>query len=159
LVRICFVCLGNICRSPIAEGVMRHLVGDAGLARSIEVESAGTASYHAGEAADRRARQAAERRGIALRGRARQFKRADWDKFDYVLAMDLTNLRDLQESAPSHDHLKKLKLLREFDSEAPPGASVPDPYYGDDDGFDEVLDICQSACEKLLAHVRREHGL
>jgi protein-tyrosine phosphatase len=159
LVRVCFVCLGNICRSPSAEGVMRHLVQQAGLDGAIKVDSAGTASYHAGELPDRRARLVAKRRGVELSGRARQFLRSDWDHFDYVVAMDLSNMRDLQESVPSQDYLKKLRLLREYDPEAPRGASVPDPYYGGDEGFDDVLDLCEAACRGLLDQIRRAHGL
>jgi protein-tyrosine phosphatase len=138
---------------------MRHLVEQAGLTDRIEVDSAGTASYHSGEAPDRRARMVARKRGIDVGGKARQWKRADWDRFDYVIAMDQSNLRDLQETSPSLDHLKKLKLLREFDQDAPRGASVPDPYYGGEEGFDDVLDICAAACRELLEHIRREHRL
>lgn len=159
MVRICFVCLGNICRSPTAEGVMRHIVREAGLEGRIEIDSAGTAAYHAGEMPDARAAQAARLRGIDLSGRARQFKARDWQRFDYVLAMDRSNLRDLEASAPSSAVRGKLSLLRAFDPDSPSGAGVPDPYYGGDAGFDEVLDLCEAACRGLLGHVCREHGL
>ena len=138
---------------------MRHLVEKAGLRAAIQVDSAGTAAYHAGETADRRARAAARRRGIEMTGRARQFKAGDWLAFDYVLAMDAENLRNLRATAPDARALEKLHLLRSFDPKAPPRAAVPDPYYGGDEGFDEVLDLCEAACSGLLARVRQEHGL
>jgi protein-tyrosine phosphatase len=159
MLRLCFVCLGNICRSPTAEGVMRHLVREAGLEGSIEVDSAGTIAYHAGEPPDSRAEAAARARGIILTGRARRFERADWDRFDYVLAMDRANFEDLREVAPHDSALAKLFTLRSFDPESPPNAPVPDPYYGGPDGFEKVLDHCHAACRGLLAHVRAKHGL
>jgi len=152
-VRICFVCLGNICRSPTAHGVMEHLVAEAGLARTVTIESAGTGAYHVGELPDPRTRAAAKRRGYALSSRAQQFTAADLDRFDLVIAMDRTNLRNLQlfadgRTAPS------IHLLRSFDPTAPANADVPDPWYGGDAGFEEVLDQCERACAGLLAHVR-----
>jgi protein-tyrosine phosphatase len=158
-VALCFVCLGNICRSPTAAGVMRHLVKEAKLAGVVKVESAGTAGYHCGEAPDRRAQAAGARRGIPIEGAARQFVRGDWNRFDYVLAMDRANYEDLERTAPPELRAGKLHLLRSFDPKSPAGASVPDPYYGGDDGFDEVLDLCLSACRPLLERIRREHGL
>lgn len=159
MVRICFVCLGNICRSPTAEGVMQHLVTRAGLSEHIELDSAGTSAYHIGERPDRRSAEAARRRGIELVGRSRQFDACDFDDFHYVVAMDTSNLRDLKGLARSQADRDKLSLLRDFDPDSPRGASVPDPYYGGVDGFDEVLDICEAGCRHLLAHVREEHGL
>ena len=159
MVRVCFVCLGNICRSPIGEGVLRHLSREAGLADAVEVDSAGTAGYHAGEQPDARARAAGRRFGIEVAGRARQFIRSDFDRFDYVLAMDGTNFDDLAELMPSESAKNKLHLLRSFDPAAPPGASVPDPYYGGDEDFDDVVRLCLAACGPLLERVRREHGL
>lgn len=159
MVTLCFVCLGNICRSPTAAGVMRHLIREAGLESHIVVESAGTAGYHVGEAPDRRSRSAAARRGIDIDNRGKQFKREDFARFDYVLAMDRSNLDDLTRLAGRAELDGKLRLLRSFDPASPPGSAVPDPYYGGEDGFDEVLDLCLAACRELLAHVRREHGL
>jgi len=138
---------------------MHKLVSEAGLSGAIEVDSAGTAGYHTGEPPDARARSAGERRGVRLTGRARKFKRQDWEAFDYVLAMDRSNYDDLKDSAPSVEAARKLHLLRAFDDSAPKWSGVPDPYYGGDDGFDEVLDICERACQGLLAHLRREYGL
>lgn len=159
MVRLCFVCLGNICRSPIAEGVMRHLVREAGLSGLVEIDSAGTAGYHAGEPPDTRARAAGRRFGVDVGGRARQFKSVDFARFDYVLALDRSNFDDLGEIAPDAASRKKLQLLRSFDVEAPHGASVPDPYYGGDEDFDDVVRMCLAACSALLERVRREHEL
>lgn len=138
---------------------MRHLVREAGLEHAIRVESAGTAGYHAGDPPDFRACAAGERRGIEIGGSARQFQRADWEHFDYVLALDRTNFEDLAATAPDAAAKKKLFMLRSFDPKSPPDASVPDPYYGSEDGFDLVLDLCLAACKPLLEKVRREHGL
>jgi protein-tyrosine phosphatase len=159
VISVCFVCLGNICRSPTAEGVFRHLVAEAGLAAAIEIDSAGTAGYHSGEAPDRRARAAGRRAGIAIEGRGRQFSAADFARFDYVVAMDASNLADLERLAGSRDAASKVRLLRSFDPAAPKGAPIPDPYYGDDSGFDEVLELCRVACQHLLRQIRAEHGL
>jgi protein-tyrosine phosphatase len=158
-IRICFVCLGNICRSPTAEGVFVHLVRDAGLHDRLVVDSAGTAAYHAGERPDRRSLAAARARGIELPGRARQFVAADFARFDYVIAMDKKNLAELLGLAPDDDARAKVHLFRHFDPDAPRGAEVPDPYYGGGDGFETVLDICASASHGLLVHLRRAHDL
>ena len=151
--RICFVCLGNICRSPTAHGVMEHLVAEAGLASAVTIESAGTGAYHVGELPDPRTRAAAKRRGFALTSRAQQFTAADLDRFDLVIAMDRSNLRHLQLLADGRT-APGIHLLRSFDSTAPANADVPDPWYGGDAGFEEVLDQCERACAGLLAHVR-----
>jgi len=151
--RVCFVCLGNICRSPTAEGVMRHLVAQAGRAEAFEIDSAGTAAYHEGERPDRRSLATARARGVELPGRARQFRREDFARFDHVLAMDRENLRELLRLAPDEAARAKVALLRSFDPDAPPGAEVPDPYYGGADGFEQVFEICMAACRGLLAHV------
>jgi protein-tyrosine phosphatase len=159
VIRVCFVCLGNICRSPTAEGVMRHLVREAGLEERFEIDSAGTAGYHRGEPPDARARAAGQRRGIEIGGRARQFKAQDFERFHYVLAMDRSNFEDLLELAGEARRVDRLHLLRAFDPASPKGASVPDPYYGGEEGFEEVLDICFAACRGLLQAVKKEHGL
>lgn len=150
MTRVCFVCLGNICRSPTAEGVFRHLVAEAGLDDRLEIDSAGTAAYHAGESPDRRSAATARRRGVSLVGRARQFIREDFERFDHVLAMDRSNLDALLRLAPSDTARAKVRLLRDHDPDSPPGAEVPDPYYGGPDGFDDVFDICMAACRGLL---------
>lgn len=153
-VRVCFVCLGNICRSPTAEGVFRSLVEEAGLADRIAIDSAGTGGWHEGDPPDRRARAAAHARGIVVGGRARPFHPDDFDRFDYVVAMDAENLAELSARAPNDEARARLSLLRDFDPEAPSGAEVPDPYYGGPDGFDRVLDLCLASCRALLDHVR-----
>lgn len=137
---------------------MRHLVRAAGLEHGIEVDSAGTAGYHAGEPPDPRARAAGKRCGIEITGRARAFERKDFERFDYILAMDQSNLEALRALAPKSGS-SKLALLRSFDADSPPGASVPDPYYGSDAEFDHVIALCQRACAGLLEHIRREHRL
>lgn len=149
--RICFVCLGNICRSPTAHGVMQHLVREHGLAHAITIESAGTAAEH-DEPTDPRTIAAARRRGFALGSRARRFTSADLDRYDLVIAMDANNLRDLRRLAGTRA-APEIVLLRRFDPAAPADAEVPDPWYGGAAGFEEVLDQCERACAGLLAHI------
>lgn len=157
-VSVCFVCLGNICRSPTAEGVMRALLQAEGLQGVVEVDSAGTGAYHAGERADARARAVAEGRGLRLTSIARQFVAADFARFDYVVAMDRQNLRNLRALTAEPSELDRLLLLRSLDAETPGEAlDVPDPYY--EDNFDEVFDICDRGCRGLLARMRSAHGL
>jgi protein-tyrosine phosphatase len=158
MVSVCFVCLGNICRSPTAEGVMRHIVREAGLENQVRVDSAGTGSWHIGESPDQRARSAGRRRGIEIGGAARQFQRADFARFDYVLAMDSANYENLAELAPNAQARAKLHLLRSFDPASPPNSAVPDPYYGGDEGFDEVVELCLAACRPLLDRIRKDHA-
>jgi protein-tyrosine phosphatase len=155
-VRILFVCLGNICRSPTAEGTMRALVREAGLQEQIEIDSAGTGGWHVGEAPDRRATQAARARGIALEGTARQVTPEDFDDFDLLVAMDRSNLRALRQLALGEEERARLRLLREFDpaSAGESDLDVPDPYYGAGDGFEEVLDLVGAACAGLLEQIR-----
>jgi protein-tyrosine phosphatase len=156
MARVLFVCLGNICRSPTAEGVMARLVADAGLEHAIELDSAGTGAWHVGSPPDARATAAAAARGIALRGVARQVRAEDFERFDLLLAMDAENHRDLRALAPYGEAREKLRMLREFDPAAPDAVSldVPDPYYGGEDGFDHVLDLVEAACAGLLAELR-----
>ena len=140
--------MGNICRSPTAEGVFRYHVEGAGLAEHIEIDSAGTHAYHVGEPADHRARAAAERRGMSLEGiRARRVSSQDFERFDYILAMDEDNLARLEDEAPQ-EHRHKLRLFLEF---AQTGErEVPDPYYGGAAGFERVLDLVDEASRGLL---------
>jgi protein-tyrosine phosphatase len=146
-VKLLFVCLGNICRSPTAEGVMRHLVRERGLEDRIELDSAGTGGWHVGSPPDARSTEAAARRGIVLEGSARRFSVEDFDRFDLILAMDGDNLRDLRALAPDAEAAAKVRLLRG------PGLDVPDPYYGDGDGFEVVLDHVEEACRRLLDEI------
>jgi len=156
---VSFVCMGNICRSPTAEAIMRHLVKQAGLDHAITVDSAGTGSWHVGEEPDERSQAVGERRGIPLRGRARQFVRSDFARFDYIMAIDREIQADLVRMAPGPEARAKIHLLRSFDPTSPPDADVPDPYYGSMEGFEHVFDICQAACQGLLQHLRKTHGL
>lgn len=153
-VKVLFVCMGNICRSPTAEGVFRKLVVEEGLHETVEIDSAGTHDYHVGEPPDRRAQEAARRRGIDLSSlRGRQAIREDFVRFDYVLAMDRENYQNLLEICPEgQEH--KLQLFLEF---APhrPEREVPDPYFGGTSGFDRVLDMVEEAARGLLEDVRR----
>jgi len=158
-VRICFVCLGNICRSPTAEGVMRHLLRQEKLEHAIELDSAGTGNWHVGEPPDERATETARGRGFALEGAARQFEAADFDRFDLVVAMDGSNRKNLERIAPNDDARGKVKLLRDFDPASPKGSDVPDPYFGGPEGFENVFDIVEAACQGLLSHVREYHGI
>lgn len=156
MVRVLFVCLGNICRSPTAEGVFRKLVAEANLAAHISADSAGTHAYHIGEPPDRRAQQAAARRGIDLSGlRGRQATRRDFTEFDYVLAMDEENFANLRAICPTGQE-NKLRLFLEF-APARRERDVPDPYFGGDAGFDRVLDMIEEAAQGLIEHIRREH--
>ena len=153
--RILFVCAGNICRSPTAEGVMRALLREEGLEERIEVASAGTGGWHAGEAPDARATAAALGRGITLDGAARQVTGADFEDYDLILALDRENLRGLLGVAPDEAH-DRIRLLREFDPAAVAAGDldVPDPYFGGARGFEHVLDLVDAACRGLLAELR-----
>ena len=158
-VRILFVCLGNICRSPTAEGVMKSLVREAGLEGRIEVDSAGTGAWHVGELPDARARAAAQGRGVALEGAARQVRASDFEEFDLILAMDRSNLADLRHAAPHAGARAKVLLLRELDPPADGRLDVPDPYHGGARGFEDVFDLVHSACAALLERLRGELAL
>jgi protein-tyrosine phosphatase len=149
---ILFVCMGNICRSPTAEGVFRHYAAAAGLDDLIEIDSAGTHAYHVGEPPDRRARQAAERRGFTLAGiRARRVAPEDFERFHHIIAMDRDNLLMLHEQADAAFR-DKIRLFLEFGSG--PETEVPDPYYGGATGFERVLDLVEDASRGLLEHLR-----
>ena len=152
--KVLFVCMGNICRSPTAEGVFRHHAELAGMAERLHIDSAGTHAYHVGEPADQRARAAAERRGMSLDGiRARRVRREDFEHFDYIIAMDKDNLARLRDESPSEHH-HKLRLLLEF--AAGPEREVPDPYYGGSAGFERVLDLVEAASRGLLETLSRD---
>ncbi len=155
--RLLFVCMGNICRSPTAEGVMRHLVREAGLEDEIEIASAGTGDWHVGDPPDARATAAAGGRGIVLEGAARQVTREDLRRFDLVLAADRDNREALLALAGGDLEARaRIRLLREFDPASVTGGDldVPDPYFGGTDGFDHVLDLVDAACRGLLEHAR-----
>jgi protein-tyrosine phosphatase len=157
-VRLLFVCMGNICRSPTAEAVMRALVAREGLDGTVEIDSAGTGAWHAGEPPDHRSTAAARARGIAMEGAARQVTEADFDAYDLLLAADAQNVAALRAVAPSEEAAAKVRLLREFDpaAAAADDLDVPDPYYGGADGFDDVIDMVDAACRGLLDQLRAE---
>ncbi|MFC3338500.1 low molecular weight protein-tyrosine-phosphatase [Paracandidimonas soli] len=154
MTKVLFVCMGNICRSPSAEGVFRRLVEEAGLSDAIGVDSAGTHDYHVGEAPDARAQAAARKRGYEVSHCiARQVKAEDFRDFDLILAMDWENLSALQQRCPKIYHHKLMLLMRfanEFEE-----ATIPDPYYGGVDGFSKVLDYIEDACQGVLELVRK----
>ncbi|KTT66672.1 protein tyrosine phosphatase [Pseudomonas oryzihabitans] len=153
--RILFVCMGNICRSPTAEGILRHKLAAACLAEAVELDSAGTGDWHRGKAPDSRAIQAAAGRGYDISGlRARQVTAADFQHFDLILAMDHDNLAWLEQLRPAEGAAPELFLARQ-------GLAVdevPDPYYGGAAGFERVLDLLESACDGLVAEVAARHG-
>ena len=153
--RVLFVCLGNICRSPTAEGVFRKVVESRGLDAGFEIDSAGTGDWHIGAPPDRRARDAAARRGIDLSGlRARQTGATDMAVFDYIIAMDRDNYADLQRTAGAqHQHKVHLFLDLSPNTELD---EVPDPYYGGEQGFDQALDLIELACNDLLDHIVKQ---
>ena len=158
-VRVLFVCLGNICRSPLAEGLFQRKVVEAGLEAEVEVDSAGTGDWHVGAPPDARMVATAAAHGADLsRLRARQFERADLDGFDHVFVMDKQNLHDALALDPDGDHGTRVRLFREFDPE-PGDYQVPDPYYGDGDGFETVYAIADRTTDAILDRLRAAHGL
>jgi protein-tyrosine phosphatase len=152
--KICFVCLGNIVRSPLAEGLFVQQAIQAGLAEQFVVDSAGTSDWHVGDAPDARMRRVAARRGLIYDHRSRQFRRQDLDTFDLILAMDRDNRDDLLDLARTSDQRAKIHLLREFDPDGGANASVPDPYYGGLDDFDEVYLTIERSVRGLLAALK-----
>jgi protein-tyrosine phosphatase len=154
--KILFVCLGNICRSPSAEAVFKGFVKSKGLQDEFDIDSAGTYGYHEGEPADNRMQSHAVKRGYNLTSISRPFKPlTDWDKFDYIIAMDDANLRDLKDMARSNSDLKKLLKITDFTSEYNYN-EVPDPYYGGEQGFELVLDLLEDASEGFYRFLSKE---
>ncbi|MFA7387561.1 MAG: low molecular weight protein-tyrosine-phosphatase [Thiohalobacteraceae bacterium] len=158
MVKVLFICLGNICRSPTAQGVFEAVLQREGLAGRVQVDSAGTQAWHVGKPPDARAQQAALRRGVDLSGqRARRVRPEDFLEYDYILAMDRSNYEDLR--AECHpDYEERIQLFLEFSSASGP-EDVPDPYYGGAQGFEQVLDLIEAAAEGLLADIRARHKL
>ncbi len=146
------VCLGNICRSPAAEAAIAEAASNAGF--DIEVDSAGTGAYHIGEPPDERMRRAAAQAGLSISGRARQFEPADFDRFDLIVVMDRSNLRDVVALAPDEDAIGRVRLFRSFDPTAD-DLDVPDPYYGGPDGFAQVVGMVRRAAAGLIAEMDR----
>jgi protein-tyrosine phosphatase len=146
---VLFVCLGNICRSPLAEGVLQHLLAEEGMDGAVTVESAGTGSWHIGERADPRSREVAQRHGIELTSRARQVSPEDFERFDLIVAMDKDNLANLREMQERSGGDARLALLRDWDPE-PGNGEVPDPYFGGDGGFDRVYEMVRRSLERMV---------
>ena len=158
--KVLFVCMGNICRSPLAEGVFRQQVTQAGLAKRFVIDSAGTSSYHVGDPPDERTTSVARARGIELTGAARQVEPSELRDFDYILVMDEQNMAGVHRLAKPVAPTAEIALLRDFDPAAEDGdRDVPDPYYGGPRGFEHVHDIVERACAQLLAHIRQQHDL
>lgn len=148
--KICFVCQGNIIRSPLAENIFRQMAEEGGLSEKYHLDSAGTSAYHVGEAPDRRMRQVAAKHGFNYSGRARQFWREDLETYDLILVMDQNNRRILESMAQDSSQAKKIHMMREFDLQSGEDLDVPDPYYGGLEGFEVTFQIVKRSCEGLL---------
>ncbi|MET7853879.1 low molecular weight protein-tyrosine-phosphatase [Streptomyces avermitilis] len=154
--RVCFVCTGNICRSPMAESVFRARIAETGLDGLVEVSSAGTGGWHEGDGADPRAVAVLEANGYESSHAARQFQASWFSRLDLVIALDSGHLKALRRLAPAPAHAEKVRLLRSYDPAADADPDVPDPYYGQMDGFDECLEMVEAASPGLLAAVRQQ---
>ena len=157
-VAILFVCLGNICRSPLAEGVFRHLARERGLEDRFEIDSAGTSSYHEGEPPDLRSAAVARERGVELSGRSRRLLPRDFERFDFVITMDEEIQESVERAQGANESRAMVQLLRTYDPEADDDLDVPDPYYGGPRGFEHVHDLVERACAALLDTIVRERG-
>ena len=155
-IEICFVCLGNICRSPLAEGVFQALVNSEGLAEKIFVQSAGTGEWHVGSPPDDRMQATAKHKGIHLTSIAQQFLPGDFKRFDWVIAMDRANLETLEFMCSPETAQKKLRLFRSFDPQADGEEDVPDPYFGRGDGFETVYQIVHRTCPEILDFLKTQ---
>lgn len=158
-IRVQFVCLGNICRSPLAKVVFREKVNEAGLAEHFEIVSSGTGSWHVGEKADDRMRKTAQRKGLSLEDhRASQFEAVEFERSDHIIVMDKSNLNDVLRLDENNEYSDKVRLFREFDPE-PGDYEVPDPYHGGRQGFERVFDIVNRTAEELLDRFVEEYDL
>lgn len=155
--RIMFICTGNICRSPLAHGVLETLVEENGLDSLVFVESSGTDAYHAGEQVDSRMRATASRHGMKLNHRSRQLTAEDLREYDLLLTMDYRNFQKTTALAKNPEELRKVRMFRDFDPDGP--GDVPDPWYGDMDGFEEVWTIVERTCHSLLAELRQKSAV
>ncbi len=161
-IAVLFVCLGNICRSPLAEAVFRQIVTEEGLADRFRIDSAGTSGWHDGEPPDERTRAVAARRGVEVAGSSRRVTEADVAAFDYLVAMDADNLAEVEAligRTHMDGHAPAARLFREFDPEADGNPDVPDPYFGGPDGFDNVHDLVERSARGLLAYLKEQHSL
>lgn len=155
---ICFVCLGNICRSPLAEGVFQALINKEGLENQIIIHSAGTGNWHVGAAPDARMQATARNKGIHLASRGQQIQVGDIRRYDLILAMDQSNLEAIEYLCSPETAAKKIRLFRSFDPEVDGDLDVPDPYYGMDDGFEHVFQIVHRTCPPILEYVKSQMG-
>ncbi|MAO65745.1 MAG: protein tyrosine phosphatase [Balneola sp.] len=151
--KLVFVCLGNICRSPTAEGIFIHKVQEAGLQNYFYIDSAGTAAYHVGESANSKSQATANQHGIHLPSKARQLDYADLEEFDLILPMDSENFKNIKQLDRKNRFESKIKMMREFDPE-PGDGQVPDPYYGGLQGFENVFTVLNRSCETLLEELK-----
>ncbi len=158
-VSVCFICLGNICRSPLAQGVFEDLIAKEGLANRIEVSSAGVGDWHVGSPPDARMQNTARNRGITLNSRAQQIQTDDLKRLDLALAMDESNMQALKQIFPPSADLNKLKMFRSFDPQHNGDLNVPDPYYGGDAGFENVFNIVNRTCPQIIAFLKQEYDL
>lgn len=157
MIKVLFVCLGNICRSPLAEGLFLKLIKDSNLESKISCDSAGTAGYHIGELADSRTRKNAESHGIKLIHKARQFKANDFNEFDYIIAMDESNLNNISYMATTSSKAKVFKM-RYFDYDFQ-NEDVPDPYYQNEQGFENVFKILEKSTINFIDYLKKEHKI
>ncbi len=154
--KVLFVCLGNICRSPAAEGIFNKMIKDDGLSDKVKCDSAGTINSHQGEPADKRMIDHAKERGYQVSGKARQFDRyVDFDEFDYIIGMDKNNCATLKAMDAKKQYQSKLMEMAEF-STNPEIDQIPDPYYGDEDGFDHTLNLLEDACQRLVVRIKSD---
>jgi protein-tyrosine phosphatase len=158
MINVLFVCLGNICRSPLAEGILIHALRDKGLENQVRVDSAGTSNYHIGDSPDPRTMRNARENHVILTSKARQFSEDDFKNFDHILAMDTSNYQNILRLDRGERYEHKVRLLREFDSQDK-GADVPDPYFGGEDGFAEVFEIVDRSVRAFLDHLIEHHSL
>jgi Protein-tyrosine-phosphatase len=158
-IRVLFVCLGNICRSPAAEGIMTRVVEKNDLQDVIEVDSAGTSGWHEGELPDERMRAHGEKRDYDFSTRSRKFRKSDFDNFDYIIVMDENNYATVKSTASNQEQMDKIHLMTEYSIQYDYHDHIPDPYYGGSSGFELVLDLLEDACEGLLQAIKRDYSL
>lgn len=156
-VRLLFVCLGNICRSPAAEGIMKRLVEKNELQDFIEVDSAGTSAWHEGELPDDRMRAHGEKRDYNFNSQARKFRKSDFQEFDYIIVMDKNNYNNVKSMADGKEQVGKIRMMTDYSVQYSHHDYVPDPYYGGTSGFELVLDLLEDACEGLLQAIKKEY--